>query len=168
MRTCLSKFILACTDAGDGSTIDEQISACDKTDHRTQFCCLPCKCLHTILLQDVHLDGLHIVATAAEILADTPQCLLADVAQQDFLTCTDTAHNGCSHTTGTQESHNCFLFVSVDYLLQEIVYHAYFQRNKCNEYIYLSSTNPLLKFYSCPTFLAFLVRLRITLVACCR
>jgi len=89
-------------------------------------------------------------------------------ARRVFLTCTDTAHNGCSHTTGTQESHNCFLFVSVDYLLQEIVYHAYFQRNKCSEYIYLSSTNPLLKFYSCPTFLAFLVRPRITLVACCR
>ena len=54
----------------------------------------------------------------------------------DDESCTDTAHNGCSHTTGTQESHSCFLFVSVDYLLQEIVYHACFQRNKCNEYIY--------------------------------
>ena len=28
MRACLSKFILACTDAGDDSTIDEQIGAC--------------------------------------------------------------------------------------------------------------------------------------------
>ena len=28
MRACLSKFILACTDAGDDSTIDEQIGTC--------------------------------------------------------------------------------------------------------------------------------------------
>ena len=42
MRACLSKFILACTDAGDDSTIDEQIGACDKTGMLTQQegCCL--------------------------------------------------------------------------------------------------------------------------------
>ena len=30
-RLCLSKFILTCTDAGDDTTVDEQIGACDKT-----------------------------------------------------------------------------------------------------------------------------------------
>ena len=41
-RLCLSKFILTCTDAGDDTTVDEQIGACDKTGMLTQQegCCL--------------------------------------------------------------------------------------------------------------------------------
>ena len=41
-RLCLSKFILTCTDAGDDTTIDEQIGACDKTGMLTQQegCCI--------------------------------------------------------------------------------------------------------------------------------
>ena len=74
----------------------------DKVHHGSQLSGLPCKCLHAFLLQGVHLDSLYIVATAAEVVTDTFQCLLADVAQQNLLTGTDTAHYGCSHTTGTQ------------------------------------------------------------------
>ena len=41
-RLCLSKFILTCTDAGDDTTVDEQIGACDETGMLSQQegCCL--------------------------------------------------------------------------------------------------------------------------------
>ena len=48
-RLCLSKFILACTDAGDDSTIDEQIGACDKTGMLS----LPHKDVHMILANEL-------------------------------------------------------------------------------------------------------------------
>ena len=58
----------------------------DEVHHGTQFCSLPCECLHAILLQGVHYKRLHIIATTAEVFADALKSILADVAQQDFLT----------------------------------------------------------------------------------
>ena len=87
----------------------------DEVHHGAQFGSFSGECFHAVLLQGVHHKCFHIVATAAEVLADALQCLLADVAQENLLASTDAAHDGGSHTTGTQECHYLFLVVSVEY-----------------------------------------------------
>ena len=87
----------------------------DKVHHRTKFGCSARKNLHAFFLQGVYLHSLHVVTTAAEVLTDALQRILADVTQEDLLACADAAHNGSSHTTCTQECHYLLLLVSVKY-----------------------------------------------------
>ena len=86
----------------------------DEVHHGAEFCRLLGKSLHALFLQGVHHHRLHVVAATAEIVAHALQRLLADVAQKNLLASCDTAHDGCSHTSGTQERHHFLHVVSVE------------------------------------------------------
>ena len=58
--------------------------------------------------------SVNVVATASEIVANSLERLLADVAQQYLLACAYAAHDGCPHASGTEQCHYLLVVVSVE------------------------------------------------------